>query len=72
MISSTAIVTRELNRIEQATGVRPIEWLEEIADDAWQIWIEGNDCDVESYEQMIENNADQYIDFMKENYPKEC
>ena len=71
MISSTTIITRELDRIEQETGVRPIDWIAEIADNAWENWIEGNECNVESYESEIVNNADMYIDFMKENYPKE-
>ena len=71
-MTTNGIVTRELDRIEAITGTRPIDWMAEIEENAWETWIEGNECDIESFETAIIDNADDYIAFMKENYPEEC
>ena len=65
MTSTNAIVTRELNRIEAMTDIRPIDWMAEVEEEAWKTWIEGNEGDVDSVEMEIINNADTFIDYVK-------
>ena len=70
--STTGIVRKALDRIEQETGIRPEDWMDECHDNAV---IDCTDSDGyfdwDMFESQIDNDADNYIDFMKENYPED-
>ena len=66
--STVRIMRRELNRIEQTTGVRPEDWLQEVHDDAVNEYRNGDDFDFESFDLHMSCVADNFIDFWKEHY----
>ena len=70
--STTGIVRKALDRIEHETGIRPEDWMDECHDNA-VIDCTDNEgyFDWDMFESQIDNDADNYIDFMKENYPEE-
>lgn len=69
-VSTAGILRRELDRIESATGVRPVDWMDEMHDLALMDNSDGSRFDFEGFEVQLGCYADQYIDFMQENYPQ--
>lgn len=70
--STTGIVRKALDRIEHETGIRPEDWMDECHDNAVIDATDEDGCfDWDMFESQIDNDADNYIDFMKENYPDE-
>lgn len=67
--STIRIMRRELNRIEQETGVRPEDWLQEIHDDAVDQYMNDTDgFDFDSFEMHMSCTADSFIDFWHDHY----
>ena len=67
--STIRIMRRELNRIEQATGIRPEDWMQEIHDNAVEEYMDDVDgFDFKSFEMHLSCEADNFIDFWHEHY----
>jgi len=66
--STVRIMRRELNRIEQATGIRPEDWMQEIHDDAVNEYRNDGDFDFDSFDLHLSCVADSFIDFWNEHY----
>lgn len=64
-------VENECERIMSEVGRYPLDWMTEIAENAQENWTEGGFLDYDAAEDEITGHADQYIYFMKENYPEE-
>lgn len=69
-ISTTRVLRRELDRIESATGIRPVEWMDEMHDIALMDNSDGMRFDFEGFEVQLSCNADQYIDYIREVFPE--
>lgn len=65
--STVRIMRRELNRIEQATGIRPEDWMQEIHDDAVEEYMTDDDFDFDSFDLHMSCVADSFIDFWNEH-----
>ena len=65
--STIRIMRRELNRIEQATGIRPEDWMQEIHDDAVEEYMTDDDFDFDSFDLHMSCVADSFIDFWNEH-----
>jgi len=70
-VSTRGIVARELDRIEQITGDRPEDWMEEISEIAIQENTDGDTFDFDGFDLQVTVNADHYIDFIRRNYPEQ-
>lgn len=68
-LSTRDVIRQELDRIERATGCRPVDWLWEIHDTAVQDNMTDGYFDFDSFEMQVACNADNFIDFVRENYP---
>ena len=67
--STLRIMRRELTRIEQETGVRPEDWMQEVHDEAVDEY--RSDCDgfdFEAFDMHMSCVADSFIDFWNEHY----
>ena len=58
-------ITKGLDRIETETGKRPVDWLNDKAEEAQKNWTENGLCDAESVIGEIDNHVEGYIAFMK-------
>lgn len=61
----------ECERILAEVGRYPLDWMTEIAENAQIDWTEGGFLDYDAAEDEIAEHADQYIRFIRENYPEE-
>lgn len=67
--STIRIMRRELNRIEQETGIRPEDWMQELHDDAVEEQLRtGDEFDFEVFEMHLSCQADNFIDFWHDHY----
>ena len=67
--STIRIMRRELNRIEQETGIRPEDWMQELHDDAVEEQLQtGDEFDFETFEMHMSCQADNFIDFWHDHY----
>ena len=51
-------------------GRYPLDWMTEIAENAQIDWTEDGFLDYDAAEDEIAEHADQYIRFIRENYPE--
>lgn len=67
-MSTMGILRQELNRIEQETGYRPVDWLSTIYDEAYEEYMIGDEFDWEGFEMHLSCVADSFIEFIHDHY----
>jgi hypothetical protein len=66
--STIRIMRRELRRIERATGIYPEDWMQEIHDDAVDLYMTDNDFDFDAFDMHMSCTADSFIDFWNDHH----
>lgn len=62
------ILKHELDRIEQQTGYRPVDWLSSVYDESYEEYMAGDDFDWDGFEMHLSCVADSFIDFIHDHY----
>ena len=66
--STLGILRSELDRIEHKTGYRPLDWLSDIYEEAYEEYMTGDSFDWYGFELHLSCVADSFIDFIIDHY----
>lgn len=62
------ILRYELDRIEHATGYRPVDWLSDIYDQTYEEYWQDDSFDWDGFEMHLSCVADSFIEFIAQHY----
>jgi len=67
-LSTRAILRDTLDRIELETGYRPVDWLTDVYDEAYEEYMLPYGFDWDGFEMHLSCVADSFIDFIHDHY----
>ena len=67
-MSTMGILRQELDRIEHATGVRPVDWLSEEYDESYEEFMTYEGFDWDGFMMHMSCMADSFIEFFAQHY----
>lgn len=67
-VSTWSMLNTQLDRIESETGYRPVDWLTDIYDEAYEEYMQGDSFDWDGFGMHLSCVADSFIEFIHDHY----
>lgn len=66
--STYQILLNSLDYIERMTGYRPVDWLTDVYDEAYEEFIRSDPFDWDGFEMHMSCAADSFVEFIQSHY----